>query len=140
MWPIALAAAIFLASSQSRLASPVDVSHGDKFGHALTFGLLATLILRVRFAPGRALKAALAAVAITSVYGLIDEFHQSFTPGREVDVADWLADSGGAVLAVALYALFPPWRRVLETPVPLRAARSGIALRAPGIDASASAR
>jgi len=32
-----------------------------------------------------------------------DEFHQSFTPHRSVDVFDWMADTAGAVAAGFLW-------------------------------------
>lgn len=37
-------------------------------------------------------------VLIVSFYGIIDEFHQSFVPGRQVSVFDWLADTVGAMI------------------------------------------
>jgi len=36
-------------------------------------------------------------VILVSAYGALDEYHQSFTPGREVSFFDWLADLAGAV-------------------------------------------
>jgi VanZ family protein len=30
------------------------------------------------------------------LFGALDEFHQSFTPGRDADVMDWLADAAGS--------------------------------------------
>ncbi|MEZ4273606.1 MAG: VanZ family protein [Myxococcota bacterium] len=33
---------------------------------------------------------------ITILYGLVDEFHQSFVPGRSPDLLDALADAAGA--------------------------------------------
>lgn len=35
---------------------------------------------------------------LTVLYGMLDEFHQSFVPNRTRDVYDWLADSAGALL------------------------------------------
>jgi VanZ family protein len=46
------------------------------------------------------------ATSIASLYGISDEFHQSFVPGRTPDVVDWLADTSGALLAVLLIAHF----------------------------------
>ena len=106
--PGLLVITIFFASGESEIATPGIVNF-DKVGHALVFGLLATLVARTqprrRFWVG-----ALAA----SGYGLLDEFRQSFTPGRSVEVADWLADTFGAALAVALYTWWTPYRRFLE--------------------------
>lgn len=42
-------------------------------------------------------------VLIVSLYGGIDEFHQSFTPGRSVSVFDWLADTTGAVMGALVF-------------------------------------
>ncbi len=35
---------------------------------------------------------------IVSAYGIIDEIHQSFTPGRSSSIFDWIADTLGALL------------------------------------------
>lgn len=43
-----------------------------------------------------------AAVIITSFYGLLDEIHQSFVPGRNSEFLDWVADSLGAAAGVLL--------------------------------------
>lgn len=42
---------------------------------------------------------------ICVVYGATDEFHQHFTPGRSMDVYDWIADGLGAALAIGLARL-----------------------------------
>ncbi|GBD89187.1 vanZ like family protein [bacterium BMS3Abin03] len=39
---------------------------------------------------------------IVSGYGVIDEIHQAFIPGRNSDILDWTADSIGAITAVLL--------------------------------------
>lgn len=36
-----------------------------------------------------------------SLYGISDEWHQSFIAGREADLLDWLADSTGAIIALS---------------------------------------
>ena len=45
---------------------------------------------------------ALLSVTFCSLYGLSDEWHQSFVKGRFSDIADWLADTSGPGLAVFL--------------------------------------
>ena len=42
------------------------------------------------------------AVAIASVYGITDELHQLFVPGRFCDPADWVVDTLGAALGALL--------------------------------------
>lgn len=112
IWPVLVAAMIFLASTRSRIAAPA-VAGSDKVAHFAVYGLFATLVVRL----GSRRRAALVAVAVASLYGVSDEWHQSFTPGRSVEVADWLADTCGAALAVGLYAFWPWYRNLLETPL-----------------------
>jgi hypothetical protein len=56
-------------------------------------------------------------LVIVSAYGATDEWHQSFVPGRAMDVQDWIADTIGAAIAVVLYTGWSRYRRWLETPV-----------------------
>ena len=111
-WPLAWALAIFSASCRSTLAGP-DIAQSDKVAHFLAYGLLATLVCRL----GRGWRAAGWAVLAASAYGASDEWHQSFTPGRSCELADWVADTLGAALAAALYAGWPRYRRLLEWPL-----------------------
>lgn len=109
-WAVAVAATVFVASGRSQVASPGIVDF-DKVAHGLVFGLIATLVAR----SFRSRRLAWVAIVITSAYGGADEFRQSFTAGRSVEFADWVADTAGALLAVTLYLLWPWYRRVLET-------------------------
>jgi len=43
-----------------------------------------------------------AALIITSLYGFLDEIHQSFIPGRYNEFLDWVADSLGAIAGILL--------------------------------------
>jgi VanZ family protein len=99
----------FLASSRSSVAAP-GVAHADKIGHFLVYGLLATLLLRL----GRNSRAWWLALAVTSLFGVSDEWHQSFVPGRSSEWGDWVADTAGAALAIGLYAGWPWYRDRLE--------------------------
>jgi VanZ family protein len=40
----------------------------------------------------------------TSLFGASDEWHQLFTPLRDSDIRDWLADTLGAVIGAFVYA------------------------------------
>lgn len=117
----ALMAAIFAASSVALPAvatGPID----DKVLHALVYGLLGGLMLRA-LSPARPRpvsgRAALLAVALATLYGLTDEVHQSFVPGRSADAADLLADFNGAAVVCGLL-----WARRASR-APGRAARRG---------------
>ena len=39
-------------------------------------------------------------------YGALDEWHQSFVPGRHSSVGDWVADSAGVMLGFLLFSRF----------------------------------
>lgn len=105
---------ITVASGRGQVAAP-HIVNIDKIVHFSVFGLLATLVAR---APGTS--RAWPAILIVSLFGITDEFRQSFTPGRSVEFADWMADTLGAATAVTLYAFWPLYRRILELPLRLR--------------------
>lgn len=131
-WPLALAVLIFAASSRARVASPRGIPHVDKIAHFMVYGLLGTLVCRTQRLDARG---AAGALVIASLYGVSDELHQSFVPGRTLQLADWIADTCGAALAIGLYWRWTRYRELLETPV--WSPRAG---GAPGDDAPASAR
>lgn len=111
VYPLALAAAIVFASSQSQVPG-VGAPGGDKVVHFVAFGFLATLTVRL-LPPSRAWLAVLA----VSLFGATDEWHQSFTPGRMMDWADWVADTAGALVAAVAYTRWAAYRRLLEIPI-----------------------
>jgi len=73
----------------------------DKLAHLLAYGVLAAATLFAFGERWRSEKAGLT-VLITIffclVYGISDEFHQSFIPGRAPSFLDIVADCGGAGL------------------------------------------
>ena len=99
-------AGIFAASSVPDLGELPAMS--DKSWHALAYSGLGALVA-FALAEGRPLRLswgrALVAVAIATVYGATDEWHQSFVPGRAADAADLLADAIGAAAGVTAAAL-----------------------------------
>jgi VanZ family protein len=115
LWgPVALyAVAIFVESSISQVpAFPSGFT--DKDGHGLLYAGLAVLALRAASGArwnGVTWRAAAGAVAFASVYGISDEFHQWFVPGRTADVYDWIADSTGAIVAVVVVYLIARFTR-----------------------------
>lgn len=111
LWPVLLAATIMVASGRSEVASPSIIGI-DKLSHFVVFGLLATLVVRLLPAHGAGW-----ALLIVSVFGIADEWRQSFTPGRFVEFADWVADTLGAATAIVIYRGWPAYRRLLEMPL-----------------------
>ena len=113
VWPVALAAVIFAWSSRSRVPDIAPwIPHFDKVVHFSVYGLLGVLTCRIRRGSGWAVLA----VVLTSLYGASDEWHQSFVPGRMAGVADWMADTLGAAVAVGFYLGSPRLRHWLEAP------------------------
>ncbi|MEW5733610.1 MAG: VanZ family protein [Thermodesulfobacteriota bacterium] len=87
---------------------PVPLPPGvDKIAHFGQYGLLGILLARAvhsRGSGGFFLRWLMAA-ALAAAYGVSDEFHQYFVPGRNADVLDALADAlGGAAGAWAWLA------------------------------------
>ena len=115
---ISLASVILIASGRGSVAAP-DIVDFDKLAHFSIYGLLATLVARAGFPGSRAWWA----VLLVSLFGLSDEWRQSFTPGRSVEVYDWLADTLGAFIAVTFYTKWERYRHVLEYPLKWRNAR-----------------
>jgi VanZ family protein len=76
----------------------------DKLLHMAEYAPMGFLWTRIL--GGRLRRRALLAVALSALFGLTDEIHQFFVPGREASVLDLLADVGGSALG-ALLALAP---------------------------------
>ena len=98
-------AAIFVGSSSSD-PSYVPPVFSDKLLHLGAYALLGAALLRgfsgarpERVTGRRALGAVLAAL----LFGISDEFHQSFVPGRTPDVMDLLMDVVGGAIGATLY-------------------------------------
>jgi VanZ family protein len=82
----------------------------DKVVHSLLYGVFGWLVFRAVRWPGRpgfTLPRALAVVGALAVFGVADETHQAFIPGRSMEGRDALMDAGGA----ALGCLAAAWRR-----------------------------
>ncbi len=104
--PLAFMALIFYSSAQPDPAPRITAVVWDKLLHASGYTVLAVLLCRAlrgeRMTVG--LAACIAAI-LTSAYGASDEWHQSFTPMRSSDFKDWTADTVGAAMGAAVYAL-----------------------------------
>lgn len=111
---IAMMSALYWASAQEISGKEPAVNVPDKLAHFIAYGLLATLILRTDFFCKKGTKGMLWAVGIASLYGISDEWHQYYVPGRFSDVMDWVADTLGALLAAFLYTKWNLYRNVLE--------------------------
>lgn len=99
---IAYMAMLFGFSSLSTLPSPPgELSFYDV--HIAAYAGLAALTAR---ATAKGLcdvswRAVLGAILISSLYGVSDEYHQLFVPGRSFDVLDIAADAIGSVIGAS---------------------------------------
>lgn len=102
---------IFYLSQQSM---PVGVANNNIAAIAAHLGLYAGLALLLYWAlsggagshygvPAWVLAAV--AFALTVLYGVVDEVHQAFVPGRVASEADLALDAAGALIGVALASL-----------------------------------
>lgn len=88
---------IFFLSSQSRFDfAPTGLWDFDKLIHLAEYGVLAALLLRATHSVPVSLLTA-------TLYGVSDEVHQYFVPGRSASVYDALADLAGASLVCGLW-------------------------------------
>lgn len=102
---LAYAYLIFAASSEDTSSITIP-PYVDKLIHFVEFGILCLAIcwsLSSAQVGSKEIYKIILAIGITSLYGISDEFHQSFTPHRSADVFDWLADTAGAVAAGFLW-------------------------------------
>ena len=77
-----------------------DFQNSDKFIHLICFTALACcwcLWFNLENWKLHPFRCVLFVVTIVSVYGIIDEIHQYFVPGRHASVLDWLADTLGGI-------------------------------------------
>jgi VanZ family protein len=87
-----------------------------KSAHFVEYFIFSLLILRAIRAGRRdtRLTWALAAIIIVAGYAALDEFHQSFVPGRTPAVSDVLLDTTGGTAAQAIAGLVLLWGHVRE--------------------------
>jgi len=70
----------------------------DKWIHAAAYAIMGWLAWHSLSHYSPAARTVALAMLFCSLYGISDEWHQSFVPGRDADPFDWLADSiGGAI-------------------------------------------
>jgi VanZ family protein len=100
--PLALMALIFYLSAQEAVGPDLP-AWTRVVAHAAEYAALATLWAWALW-PKLGVRALVAAAAISLVYALSDEWHQSFVPGRDADPLDVAADTLGIALALAALA------------------------------------
>lgn len=93
---------IFALSSLPGSAVP---GRFGSLGHFVLYAVLGVLYVLALPRTEPRWKVLVLAVTLASAYGITDEFHQHFVPGRMPDVLDWAVDTAGAASAVILVHL-----------------------------------
>ncbi|NNJ94423.1 MAG: VanZ family protein [Halobacteria archaeon] len=102
------AALIYYLSDQPSVDIAPMFSHQDKLLHLAAYFVLGFFIMgALRKSPaGYRLPQIIGVTLLTALYGLLDEYHQSFVPGRNPALGDALADLAGGLLgALFMYLL-----------------------------------
>lgn len=109
-------AIIWIASSFETPSFPTSLFPlRDKGVHVVEYGVLGFLVAHAclrTFTRRPRLRVALFAILAGLLWGVLDEIHQAFVPGRSADLLDIAADSVGVTLGTLL--------RVLAHRTPLR--------------------
>lgn len=102
----------FVLTSIPNPTMKIDLPYLDKFEHFgfyMVTGFLCAMWRRE--CRDSAWRAILAGAVLVVLVGGIDEIHQNWIPGREMDLFDWFADVAGggvgAVFSAVLPNLFP---------------------------------
>lgn len=113
--PIVLyCAAIFALSSLPRLPETVSWMP-DKIGHVILYSGLGWLVARELKLRGVAAPYWLwvGSAVFCLAYGITDEVHQYFVPGRSFQLGDLVADTAGGLIGGGVYSLWLKKTRVV---------------------------
>jgi VanZ family protein len=99
-------AVIFSLSAQSNLSLPYGISEWDFFLHMVEYYILGLFLSWALVNSGVMKRLVLYVFLIGLFYGMIDETHQYFVPGRTASLLDATADGLGSLLGgYAFYIL-----------------------------------
>ena len=108
---IAWMALIFALSSRSRVPGLGRLP--DLVTHGIGYLVLSFLVTRaLSLGPRLGSASLLLAVAVATLYGVSDEIHQAFVPGRHPDPWDVGKDALGAVVGALAYQWIAPRHRL----------------------------
>jgi VanZ family protein len=102
-------AVIYWLSDQPSLPLPMLFEYQDKLHHFTAYFIMGVLAWRnFRHYVASPVTLKIVSILFCSLYGISDEWHQSFVVGRTADSLDWVADTLGASVAIWLLARFHP--------------------------------
>jgi VanZ family protein len=103
---VAYVALIFVVALISTLSAPgPEFLLRDKLAHFVEYFILGLLLFRsVRWDISASPWATFGfLVSVAATIGALNEFCQSFVPGRDMSIGDWIADTVGAAGGIALF-------------------------------------
>lgn len=110
---LVLAVVIFVVSSiPGRTIQQLDFDISDKLAHFLEFGIFGFFLYRAIGRFDRVRVPAVVSLAAGMAYGVLDEIHQAFVPGRMSDITDFAADTAGLLCFIGLAVLICSRRRL----------------------------
>ena len=106
--PMVFVALIFTTTMLQGSTVAQEFWNADKLLHVALYGGLAVIVAMALQRPGRPLswKMALLAAFISVAYSALEEYHQTFIPGRVACTADLTANTVGAFLGAGWYLVF----------------------------------
>lgn len=112
--PVVLYMAIIFAGSSISNLPAIPGGFSDKTAHGSEYAVLGLLLARGLAGPrwlSITLPCVVGAVVLAALYGVFDEWHQLFVPGRDFDVRDMMADAAGASMSAGALWLWSIIRR-----------------------------
>jgi uncharacterized membrane-anchored protein len=104
IFTILIAAEIFFFSNKSFAPGAGGISLLPIVYHFVVFFLFSFFLLAT-IKGNKKLKISylIIALILSIIYAILDEFHQSFVPGRNASMRDILTDSAGIILSLLIY-------------------------------------
>lgn len=118
--PAILVAIILFILSSIPYPPPIilNVSYEDLIMHAIVYSAFGFFVARALHNQTNYLRLKenlfLFTIIIGTLYGISDEFHQYFVPGRVTDILDVLADSVGTLIGFAIFNFWNKWKGFLS--------------------------
>ena len=94
---------IFMLSSQSNLPAPYEFPESDKVFHVLAYAPLGFLMVYALSRSTSSANLIFVGAFLAFLYGVADEIHQAFVPGRDASALDAMADGTGAMTGSSVF-------------------------------------
>ena len=103
---IVMAAIFYLSHQPGDFFTPYLFDWADKIAHLLVYAMLGLALIYgfpQQLRRDRKVLIVSIVIVVSVLYGISDEIHQSFVPGRYPSISDIIADGAGALLVCLLW-------------------------------------